>query len=102
MWFETVNIQFDGYYFANKDAVYYTAIKHEGHLKTRVFSKFLAFSQMLLHLFHDLDFSRAKHQNALDQSERVHWFGCYIKSDKSWVLDDSERSWGPVYIIIES
>ena len=54
MWFETVNIQFDGYYLTNKDAVYYTAIKHEGHLKTRVFSKFFAFSQMFGVFYHNV------------------------------------------------
>ena len=83
--------------------MYYTVIKHQGHLRTRrkrikhAGECFLLLSSVLkcpeclsqcnarlrhLHLLYDIDFTRA-----------------FLYSDKAWVFDQSERAQGAIYII---
>ena len=44
----------------------------------------------LLHLLYDIDFTRANNKTLI-------FYVLY--SDKTWVLDDSERAQGPIYMI---
>ena len=93
-------------------AVYYTVIKHDGHLRTRwkcrhepqasVFYVFRVFSNVrsvlsqcntrirLLHLLYDVEVMWPK--------TIKHAFS-KLYSDKTWVFDQSERALGPIYII---
>ena len=46
----------------------------------------------LLHLLHDIDFTRAKQKKPR--------FFSVLHSDKTWVFDQSERAQGAIYVII--
>ena len=93
--------------------MYYTVIKHYGHLRTRgkcrkhepqasVFYISRVFSNVrsvlsqcntrlrLLYLLYDIDFTRAKQKTR---------FFYVLFSDKTWVFDQSERAEGPIYVI---
>ena len=96
--------------------MYYTVIKHDGHLRTRrkrrqhepqasVFYVSRVFSDVrsvlsqcntrlrLLHLLYDIEVMRRK--------TIKHAFSV-LYSDKTWVFDQSERAYYPVYIVIEN
>ena len=91
--------------------MYYTVIKHDGHLRTRgkfrkhepqasVFYISRVFSNVrsvlpqcntrlrLLHLLYDIDFTRVKTR-----------FFYALYSDKTWVFDQSKRAQGLIYVI---
>ena len=91
--------------------MYYTVIKHDGHLRTRgkcrkhepqasVFYISRVFSNVrsvlsqcntrlrLLHLLYDI--------HAQNNKTRLFYV---LYSDKTWVFDQSERAQGPIYII---
>jgi len=95
--------------------VYYTVIKHDGHLRTRgkckkhspaarVFNISRVFSNVrsvllhcnaglkLLHLLYDIE--------AMWRKTTKHTFSMFYNLIKTWVFDQSERTQGPIYIII--
>ena len=88
--------------------MYYTVIKHDGHLRTqgaaRVFYISQVFSNVrsvlsqcntrirLLHLLYDIDFTHT-------QNNKTRFF-YVLYSDKTWVFDQSECAQGPIYVIM--
>ena len=75
--------------------MYYTVIKHDGHLRTQGKNVRSVLSQCnarirLLHLLYNIDFMRANNKTR---------FFYVLYSDKTWVFDQSEHVQGPIYVI---
>ena len=93
--------------------MYYTVIKHDGHLRTRgkcrkherrrVFSTFLECSQMTGVFYHSVIhglgfFICFKIEILRAQNNKTRFF-YVLYSDKTRVFDQSERAQGPIYIL---
>ena len=80
--------------------MYYTAIKHDGHLRTRgkcerrAYSTFLECSQMSGVLYHSVIHSLGS--LICFQNNKTHFFMFHTLIKHDWVLGQSEHAQGPI------
>ena len=89
--------------------MYYTVIKHDGHLRTRgkcrkhepqIFLECSQMSGVFYHsVIHGLGFFICFMIYILRAQNNKTRFFSVLYSDKTWVFDQSERAQGPIYVI---